>query len=58
MTIVFAVIALYGIDFSVNAVMAVDRALIVDIVPLESQPAANAWAARMMGLGSVIGFFM
>lgn len=58
LTIIFAVVALYGIDFSVNAVQAVDRALIVDIVPVEAQPDANAWAARMLGLGSVVGFYM
>ncbi|KAH8112394.1 MFS general substrate transporter [Phellopilus nigrolimitatus] len=58
LTIVFAVIALYGIDFSVNAVQAVDRALIVDTVPFSLQPDGNAWAARMLGIGSVIGFFI
>ncbi|EJD02015.1 MFS general substrate transporter [Fomitiporia mediterranea MF3/22] len=58
LTIVFAVIALYGLDFSVNAVQAVDRALIVDSIPTSKQPAGNAWAARMLGLGSVLGFFI
>ncbi|KAI5121605.1 hypothetical protein M0805_009476 [Coniferiporia weirii] len=58
LTIVFAVVALYGIDFSVNAVQAVDRALIVDTIPFSLQPDGNAWAARMLGLGSVIGFFI
>lgn len=57
-TILLAVIALYGIDFSINAVQAVDRALIVDTIPASHQPDANAWAARMLGLGSVVGFFI
>lgn len=57
-TIILAVVALYGIDFSVNAVQAVDRALIVDSIPFSEQPDGNAWAARMLGLGSVVGFFM
>ena len=51
-------LALYGIDFSINAVQAVDRALIVDTIPFSEQPDGNAWAARMLGLGSVVGFFM
>ncbi len=38
--------------------MAVDRALLVDTLPASQQPAANAWAAAMFSLGSVIGFFM
>ncbi|KAL5478314.1 hypothetical protein ACEPAI_2498 [Sanghuangporus weigelae] len=58
LTILFAVFALYGLDFSVNAVQAVDRALIVDTIPASQQPDGNAWAARMLGLGSVLGFFI
>ena len=57
-TIILAVFALYGIDFSVNAVQAVNRALIVDTVPFAEQPDGNAWAARMLGIGSVVGFFL
>ncbi|THH09710.1 hypothetical protein EW145_g1817 [Phellinidium pouzarii] len=55
LTIIFAVFALYGIDFSINAVQAVDRALIVDTISFSQQPDGNAWAARMLGIGSVIG---
>ncbi|KAK0205153.1 major facilitator superfamily domain-containing protein [Desarmillaria ectypa] len=51
------VLSIYFIDFSINAVMAVDRALLVDTLPASQQPAANAWAAAMFSLGSVIGFF-
>lgn len=40
------------------AVQAVDRALIVDTLPSAEQADANAWAARMLGFGSVAGYFM
>ncbi|KAJ7701716.1 major facilitator superfamily domain-containing protein [Mycena metata] len=53
-----AVLAIYVIDFSVNAVQAVDRALLVDILPSEMQASGNAWAAAMLGLGSLVGFFV
>ena len=38
--------------------MSMDRALIVDTLPSEKQPVGSAWAARMMGIGSVVGFLM
>ncbi|ELU42313.1 urg3 [Rhizoctonia solani AG-1 IA] len=53
-----AVYAIFCIDFSINAVQAVDRALLVDILPPALQAAGNAWAGRMFGLGSVAGFFI
>ncbi|KAG8712649.1 hypothetical protein FRC09_019623 [Ceratobasidium sp. 395] len=53
-----AVYAIFCIDFSINAVQAVDRALLVDILPPSLQAAGNAWAGRMFGLGSVAGFFI
>lgn len=40
------------------AVQAVDRALLVDTLPPSDQAAGNAWAARMLGVGSVVGFFV
>ncbi|KAF5324984.1 hypothetical protein D9619_009553 [Psilocybe cf. subviscida] len=58
LTIWLAVLAIYLIDFSINAVQAVDRALLVDTVPSSNQAAGNAWAARMLGVGSVVGFFV
>ncbi|KIL68411.1 hypothetical protein M378DRAFT_120453 [Amanita muscaria Koide BX008] len=58
MTIWLAVVAIYLVDFSINAVQAVDRALLVDTLRPSEQPAGNAWAARMLGIGSVIGFFV
>lgn len=54
----FAVLAIYLIDFSINAVMSTDRALVVDTLPPAQQEEGSAWAGRMFGLGSVIGFFV
>jgi hypothetical protein len=34
-----------------------DRALLVDALPASEQERGNAWAGRLFGLGSVIGFF-
>ncbi|KAI0694137.1 major facilitator superfamily domain-containing protein [Cytidiella melzeri] len=58
LTICLAILAIFGIDFSINAVQAVDRALLVDILPPQDQPDGNAWAARMLGVGSVAGYFV
>ncbi|TBU52093.1 MFS general substrate transporter [Dichomitus squalens] len=58
LTICLAIVALFTIDFSINAVQAVDRALIVDTLPSAEQADANAWAARMLGFGSVAGYFI
>ena len=41
-----------------SPVQAVDRALVVDVLPTGLQPAGNAWAATMLGVGSVFGFFV
>ncbi|KAI6132963.1 MFS general substrate transporter [Pisolithus croceorrhizus] len=57
-TVWLAVLAIYCIDFSINAVQALDRALIVDILPTSEQPNGNAWAARMVAIGSVVGFYV
>jgi solute carrier family 45, member 1/2/4 len=69
----FAIFSIYCIDFSINAgaynmripvclltfhtVQAMDRALLVDVLPATEQERGNAWAGRMFGLGSIIGFF-
>ncbi|CAK9784376.1 hypothetical protein CC85DRAFT_288519 [Cutaneotrichosporon oleaginosum] len=53
-----AVFSIYLIDFSINAVMSTDRALIVDTLPPQQQEAGNAWAGRMAGVGGVAGFFV
>lgn len=52
-----AVLAFYCLDFSINAVQASCRALILDIPPLYQQETGNAWAGRMMHIGNVIGYF-
>ncbi|KAG6864294.1 hypothetical protein C0991_010765 [Blastosporella zonata] len=58
LTIALAVLSIYLIDFSINAVMAMDRALLVDTLPPAAQSSGNAWAARMLGIGAVVGFFV
>lgn len=35
-----------------------DRALIVDMLPLESQQVANLWISRATSLGALLGFFI
>ncbi|TFY65833.1 hypothetical protein EVG20_g5255 [Dentipellis fragilis] len=58
LTMGLAILAIYCIDFGINAVQAVDRALLVDTLPPSTQASGNAWAARMLGIGSVAGFFI
>ncbi|KAG8822590.1 hypothetical protein FRC19_005644 [Serendipita sp. 401] len=57
-TIWLAVISIYCVDFSVNAVRAVDRALLVDTLPTAQQARGQAWAGRMVIVGSVAGFWI
>ncbi|KAJ6545923.1 major facilitator superfamily domain-containing protein [Mycena sp. CBHHK59/15] len=57
-TLWLAILSIYLVDFCVNVVQAVDRALLVDTLPPAMQASGNAWAARMAGIGSVIGFFL
>ncbi|KZT59273.1 hypothetical protein CALCODRAFT_431195 [Calocera cornea HHB12733] len=56
-TICLATLSIYLLDFSINAVQAMDRALLVDTLPATEQELGNAWAARLMGLGGLLGFF-
>ncbi|CAO1625031.1 unnamed protein product [Parajaminaea phylloscopi] len=53
-----AVVGVWGMDFAVNAVMAVDRSLIFDMLPAEEQAAANAWSMRMSAFGAILGFYV
>ena len=53
-----AISAFYFLDFSINAVQASCRALIVDFAPLSQQQLANAWGGRMIGFGNILGYFM
>lgn len=57
-TIVFACLFIYILDFSIAIIQASSRALIVDVVPTEQQQIANAWAARMIGIFNLIGFWI
>ncbi|KAJ6476131.1 hypothetical protein C8R45DRAFT_1158586, partial [Mycena sanguinolenta] len=57
LTIVFAVIVIFMIDFAINAVQAVNRALLVDTLPPEKRAAGSACGALMLNTGSVVGFF-
>lgn len=45
-------------DFSVNVVQAVDRSLLVDVIPPHLQADANAWAGRLYGIGAVFGYWI
>ncbi|ORX74074.1 hypothetical protein DL89DRAFT_273659 [Linderina pennispora] len=56
--IVLAVIGFYVLDFSINTSQACARALALDIPPLAQQDLANAYAGRMLNLGSVSGYLM
>ncbi|KYK55584.1 hypothetical protein DCS_07547 [Drechmeria coniospora] len=55
-TIVLAVLAIYVVDFAINAVMSCARSLIVDILPLEKQQAGAAWSSRMSAVGHMVGY--
>lgn len=56
--ILVAVASFYFLDFTLNAVQAICRALILDIPPLWQQEEANAWSARMSNSAMVIGYFV
>ncbi|KAI8913103.1 major facilitator superfamily domain-containing protein [Powellomyces hirtus] len=58
LTILSAVIGFYFLDFSINAVQASCRSLIVDVAPMHQQETANAWGGRMIGVGNVVGYFL
>lgn len=57
-TAALTVLGIWGLDFAVNAVMALDRSLILDMLPAEQQAAGNAWVARICSIGSILGFFV
>ncbi|KAJ1034490.1 hypothetical protein NDA18_001350 [Ustilago nuda] len=58
LAIMIGVLSVYLMDFSVNAVTALDRALMIDVAATEDQAEANAWAARLSGVGSVLSFLI
>jgi solute carrier family 45 protein 1/2/4 len=55
-TIVVAVLAIYAVDFAINAVMSCARSLIVDVLPIEKQQLGAAWSSRMSACGHMIGY--
>jgi solute carrier family 45 protein 1/2/4 len=57
-TILVAVLSFYFLDFTLNAVQAICRALILDVPPLWQQDEANAWSARMSNLAMVMGYLV
>ncbi|KAK5196975.1 hypothetical protein LTR92_002913 [Exophiala xenobiotica] len=57
-TIVLAVLCIYALDFSVNAVQACCRSLIVDTLPVSQQQAGSAWASRLTASGHLMGYFI
>lgn len=54
--IIIAVLLIYVLDFSINVVQAGIRAFIVDNAPVHQQDSANAWAARVAGVGNIVGY--
>ncbi|KAL2414829.1 General alpha-glucoside permease [Exophiala dermatitidis] len=57
-TILVAVLCIYALDFSVNAVQACSRSLIVDTLPISLQQAGSAWASRLTAAGHLLGYFI
>lgn len=55
-TVVVAVLAIYAIDFAINAVQASCRSLIVDTLPIAKQQSGSAWASRMVSMGHLTGY--
>lgn len=57
-TILVAVLCIYALDFSVNAVQACSRSLIVDTLPISQQQAGSAWASRLTAAGHLAGYLV
>ena len=55
-TIIWATVMMWTLDFCINTVQAAIRAFICDGAPAHQQEVANAWASRMTGVGSVVGY--
>ncbi|QPC66786.1 hypothetical protein HYE67_009017 [Fusarium culmorum] len=55
-TIVLAVLAIYVVDFAINAVMSCSKSLIVDTLPIEKQQSGAAWSSRMSSIGHMIAY--
>lgn len=57
-TLLVAVLCIYALDFSVNAVQACCRSLIVDTLPISQQQSGSAWASRLTAVGHLMGYFI
>ncbi|KAJ4207804.1 hypothetical protein NW767_002040 [Fusarium falciforme] len=55
-TIVLAVLAIYVVDFAINAVMSCAKSLVVDTLPLDKQQSGAAWSSRMSAIGHMIAY--
>ncbi|KAH6660023.1 major facilitator superfamily domain-containing protein [Truncatella angustata] len=55
-TIVVAILCIYAVDFSINAVMSAARSLMVDVLPISKQQDGAAWNSRMSAIGHLIGY--
>ncbi|KAI1065214.1 hypothetical protein LB507_000326 [Fusarium sp. FIESC RH6] len=55
-TIVLAVLAIYVVDFAINAVMSCSKSLVVDSLPIEKQQSGAAWSSRMSSIGHMIAY--
>ncbi|KAK7710936.1 hypothetical protein SLS57_008252 [Botryosphaeria dothidea] len=56
LTILFAVVMVYVLDFAINVIQAAIRAFVVDCAPTHQQEAANAWIMRTTGIGNILGY--
>lgn len=52
----FAVVAFYFLDFSLNALQASLRNLLLDVTPPSQLNSGNAWHGRMTHAGNIIGY--
>ncbi|KAI1082732.1 MFS general substrate transporter [Whalleya microplaca] len=55
-TVYVAVLAIYAVDFSINAVMSAARSLVVDTLPIEKQQTGSAWSSRMSAIGHGLAY--
>ena len=53
---VVAVIGFYLLDFSINAVQASSRSLIVDVLATADQSSGHSYASLMIALGNIVGY--
>lgn len=55
-TLTAAALFVWTLNFSIQPLQCGFRALIIDTCSLEEVDAANAWASRMVGIGSLLGY--